>query len=95
MEIILDILFNLGMLASLSILSGFLGGEETERRGKILLQGVLYGTASVLGMLKPLVLAPGLIFDGRSVMLSICGFYFGPAAAEDAAHPPGCFILWE
>ncbi|MBU4601560.1 PAS domain-containing protein, partial [bacterium] len=40
---------------------------------------------SLLGMLNPLVLSPGLIFDGRSVMLSICGFYFGPIAAAIAA----------
>ncbi len=85
MEKMLDIVFNLGMLASLSILSGFLGGDEERRTRKFLLQGVLYGTASILGMLHPLVLAPGLIFDGRSVMLSICGFFFGPAAAAIAA----------
>ena len=85
MEKMLDIVFNLGMLASLSILSGFIGGDEEPPARKLILQGVLYGTASILGMLHPLVLAPGLIFDGRSVMLSICGFFFGPASAAVAA----------
>ncbi len=85
MEKILDIVFNLGMLASLSILSGFIGADGERRARKLLMQGALYGTASLLGMLHPLVLAPGVIFDGRSVMLSVCGFFFGPAAAALAA----------
>ena len=85
MDKMLDIVFNLGMLASMSILSGFIGADGERRGRKLLMQGALYGTASLLGMLHPLVLAPGLIFDGRSVMLSVCGFFFGPAAAALAA----------
>ena len=85
MDKMLDIVFNLGMLASLSILSGFIGADGERRGRKLLMQGALYGTASILGMLHPLVLAPGLIFDGRSVMLSVCGFFFGPVAAALAA----------
>ena len=85
MDKMLDIVFNLGMLASMSILSGFIGADGERRGRKLLMQGALYGTASILGMLHPLVLAPGLIFDGRSVMLSVCGFFFGPVAAALAA----------
>jgi len=32
-------------------------------------------------MLHPLVVAPGVIFDGRSVMISLSGLFFGPLAA--------------
>jgi len=85
MKNILDIVFNLGILVSISILAGFINIEKRFYKYKILFQGVLFGTAAILGMLNPLVLAPGLIFDGRSVMLSICGFYFGPIAAAIAA----------
>jgi len=35
-------------------------------------------------MLRPLVLGPGLIFDGRSVMLSLCALFFGPWAVLTA-----------
>jgi PAS domain S-box-containing protein len=35
----------------------------------------------MIGMLRPLVLAPGLIFDGRSVVLSLGSLFFGPLAA--------------
>ena len=83
MQNILDILFNLGMLSSLSILSGFIGNGKLGHPVKFIAfkQGVLFGIAAVIGMLNPLVLAPGLIFDGRSVMLSICALFFGPLAA--------------
>ncbi|HRS83870.1 MAG TPA: PAS domain S-box protein, partial [Smithellaceae bacterium] len=60
-----------------------------ETRHGQLLQGALFGAVIVLGMLRPLVLGPGLIFDGRSVMLSICALYFGPWTAVVA----GCFAL--
>ena len=42
------------------------------------------GSAAVIGMLHPLVVAPGLIFDGRSVIISLCGLFFGPLAAAIA-----------
>lgn len=38
----------------------------------------------MIGMLHPFVVAPGLIFDGRSVMISLSGLFFGPIAAMTA-----------
>ncbi|MGB9667284.1 MAG: PAS domain S-box protein, partial [Candidatus Cryosericum sp.] len=80
--IIVSLIYNLALLVALSIISGFIG----ERRQYLnqyesLLQGVLFGGAAVIGMLLPLKLAPGLIFDGRSVVISLCAFFFGPIAA--------------
>jgi hypothetical protein len=49
------------------------------------LQGALFGTTAVIGMLAPLVITPGLIFDGRSIMLSLCALFYGPWAAAIAA----------
>jgi len=65
MKNILDIVFNLGILVSISILAGFVDIGKRFYKYKILLLGALFGTASLLGMLHPLVLSPGLIFDGR------------------------------
>ncbi|MFP4363615.1 MAG: histidine kinase dimerization/phosphoacceptor domain -containing protein [Spirochaetia bacterium] len=81
----LDIIFNLGMLSAISILAGFISNSLKYRNMKEILLGFLFGTASILAMLNPLVLAPGIIFDGRSVMLSICGFFFGPVSVAIAA----------
>lgn len=81
----LDLIFNLSMLIALSIISGFLDKRfPRDTRSGSLFQGFLFGAVAVLGMLRPLVLGPGLIFDGRTVMLSLCALFFGPWAAAIA-----------
>ncbi len=83
--IYLELLYNFGVLIALSVLSGFVGMRGRSGRAAALLQGLLFGCAAVIGMLRPLVLEPGLIFDGRSVMISLAGLFFGPLAALTAA----------
>ena len=86
MMLSIELIFNLALLVALSVISGFIAQRwpQTSRRG-LLLQGVLFGSAAIVGMLNPLVLGPGLIFDGRSVMISLCGLFYGPWAAGVAA----------
>jgi PAS domain S-box-containing protein len=50
-----------------------------------LVLGLLFGGATLLGMLNPVNFAPGLIFDGRSVLLSVAGVVGGPVTAVIAA----------
>jgi len=86
--IFLDLLLNLTLLVALSILSGFIEKRLPRiTRSGMLMQGVLFGLTAVFGMLRPLTLGPGLIFDGRSVMISLCALFFGPAAVAVAAFP--------
>ncbi|MCF8109732.1 MAG: PAS domain S-box protein, partial [Desulfohalobiaceae bacterium] len=83
--ITLDLIFNLSLLVALSIVSGFI--EERwprNTRPGLFLQGVLFGGVAVVGMLKPLHLGPGLIFDGRSIMVSLCALFFGHVASAIA-----------
>ena len=82
--VVLDLIYNLSQLVALSVISGFIGQRWHGRRGEALLHGLIFGTAAVIGMLRPIVLGPGLIFDGRSVMISLCGLFFGPAAVSVA-----------
>jgi|GEM_PF-1278909 len=77
---ILELTYNLALLVALSVLSGFIRQRRSHPAWGAILQGLLFGGAAVIGMMKPLVLGPGLIFDGRSVMLSLCGLFFGPVA---------------
>jgi PAS domain S-box-containing protein len=73
------LIYNLSFLVAMSVISGFI--RRDRRRGwEEVLQGLLFGVAAVLGMMHPLVLRDGLIFDGRSVMISLCGLFFGPVA---------------
>lgn len=81
-----DLVLNLTLLVALSILSGFM--DKRLRRESVLRalgQGALFAITTIIGMTRPLVLGPGLIFDGRSVMISLCALYFGPAAVAVAA----------
>ena len=85
----LDLVLNLALLIALSVLSGFISRRwpRTSRPGPWV-QGFLFGSAAVIGMLKPLVLGPGLVFDGRSVMVSLCALFHGPIAGVIAALMP-------
>ncbi len=84
--IYLDVTFNLTLLVALSIISGFIEKHwPRHTRQGVLLQGILFGTAAVFGMLRPLTLGPGIILDGRSLMVSLCALFFGPWAGAVAA----------
>ena len=70
---------NITLLISLVILYGLV--VRNYRRGTVrhsLLSGVLFSAVSVIGMKNAFVLAPGLIFDGRSIIISIASFIGGP-----------------
>jgi PAS domain S-box-containing protein len=83
--IYLDLIINLTLLVALSVVSGFIDKRwPRHTRAGVLLQGVLFGGAAVIGMLRPLNMGSGLIFDGRSVMISLCALFFGPWAAAVA-----------
>ncbi|HZK54666.1 MAG TPA: HD domain-containing phosphohydrolase [Desulfosporosinus sp.] len=81
MSILFELIYGLSILVSISIISGFLGHRGNKVSYSAVLQGLLFGSASVIGMLHPLAVAPGLNFDGRSVMISLSGLFFGPVAA--------------
>jgi PAS domain-containing protein len=84
--IVVELIFNLALLVSVSVLSGFIDQRwKRESATGVVLQGLMFGLVALLGMLNPFVLAPGLIFDGRSVVLSLCGLYFGPVSGVIAA----------
>jgi len=77
----IELVFNIAILVALSLISGFIRQREEHRVREALLQGLLFGLVAVIGMYRPMVLGPGLIFDGRSVMISLGALYFGPLAA--------------
>ncbi|MBF0331241.1 MAG: PAS domain S-box protein [Candidatus Omnitrophica bacterium] len=78
--IIIEIIYNISILVAITIISGFIKPPRSSSR-YLLLQGFIFGTAAVMGMLHPLVFYPGVYFDGRSVMISLCAAFFGPVAA--------------
>ena len=83
--IILDVLYNLAILAVASVLAGFIDNrwKRTTITG-VVLQGLLFGGVAMLAMLKPFTFTEGIIFDGRSVVLSLGALFFGPVAGTIA-----------
>ncbi|WP_406624458.1 EAL domain-containing protein [Acidovorax sp. SDU_ACID1] len=47
--------------------------------------GLIFGGICVVGMLAPVTVAPGVIIDARSVVLSMAGLFGGPLVAAIAA----------
>ncbi len=81
----LQLTYNMAILVAMVMTSGLIRrGQEAPQR-QALLQGFLFGAATVVNMAAPMVLGPGLIFDPRTVTLSLCGLFFGPLAAGVAA----------
>ncbi|MDD3567931.1 MAG: PAS domain S-box protein [Bacteroidales bacterium] len=82
----IELVYNLSMLVALSVISGFFDNRWSSKsiRGAVL-QGILFGSVAILGMINPLVFEEGLVFDGRSVVISLCALFFGPIPAAISA----------
>lgn len=76
----IELIHNLSLLIAISIISGLVKNKQKESLINTLLIGFLFGTAALIAMTNPFVLSKGIIFDGRSVMISLCTFFFGPVS---------------
>jgi PAS domain S-box-containing protein len=56
--------------------------------------GFLFGCVALIGMMAPVHLTPGVIFDGRSIVLSVAGLFGGPVTAGIAAILSVAYRLW-
>lgn len=59
-----------------------------------MLTGILFGGVCVVGMLLPVSLLPGVIFDARSVILTLAGLFGGPVAASISAIFAASYRGW-
>ena len=55
--------------------------KQMNRTAYGVLTGVLFGLIAIIAMLVPIRYLPGIIFDGRSVIISLGAFFSGPIAA--------------
>ena len=76
----LDLIYNLALLVALCVVSRFLPSDPKRSRWGVASQGLLFGLGALIAMNRPIAYSPGIIFDGRSVMVSLCGLFFGPLA---------------
>lgn len=59
-----------------------------------LLSGALFGAISIVAILNSFQLEPGLVFDGRSIIIGISGFFGGPVTAAVTASMAGAYRIW-
>ncbi|GAB4364502.1 MAG: hypothetical protein Kow00114_21240 [Kiloniellaceae bacterium] len=83
------------LLLALCLLHGLVARRwpNGELTGGIL-SGFLFGGICVIGMVTPVQIAPGVIFDARSVILSMSGLFGGPVVAAISALIAGGYRLW-
>ncbi len=93
--ILIDLIYNLAILISISVFSGFI--DQRHHRETLTgkgLQGLLFGLATIIGMMHPFVLTEGIIFDGRSIIISLAAFFFGPFTGLTSAVIAIGYRLW-
>ncbi len=94
--------FMIGVLNNITLLLalGFMYSVSIRRwdtdtvKGKVIV-GLLFGGFAVVGMLFPVQYSPGLIFDGRTILLGIVGFFGGWIAAVIAAVLTIALRIWQ
>ncbi|MBU0997427.1 MAG: diguanylate cyclase [Firmicutes bacterium] len=77
-DVLIELIRNSVLLFALVFVYGATNFKPKEKLlNKKILLGLIIGGFSVLIMLNPWTSAPGLIFDTRSVLLSVTGMFFG------------------
>jgi hypothetical protein len=73
------LLQNIAILLSIVIIYDYLWAPHhiKQKAGNHLLTGALIGLAAIILMLTPWTLVPGIVFDTRSILLSISGLFLG------------------
>ena len=98
--IILNLVQNIALLMALVVVHQLFSrtgpGTWLRRRPVVaqILSGLVFGAFGVVGMLTPLRFAPGIIFDGRSIILSVAGLFGGPVVACIAGLMCGAYRYW-
>ncbi|MBP7936124.1 MAG: PAS domain S-box protein [Phycisphaerae bacterium] len=84
--IYLNLVNNISLLVALSVMHSLIIRRwKQETTAYQVASGLLFGGASIVGMWAALTLTQGIIFDGRSIMISIAGLFGGPISAGIAA----------
>ena len=93
--IYLALIQNIALLVALTFVHGLLIRHVRKQgTGYAILSGLLFGSVALVGMMTPVVLQPGLIFDGRSIVMTVAGMFGGPIAAGIAAGMAAGYRYW-
>lgn len=91
----ISLIHNLALLVILTVLFGLISrkfkGGETEQG---IYSGLLFAGVAIAGMLIPHQYAPGIIYDGRSIVLSMAGFFGGGITAVVSIVVTGLYRIY-
>ncbi len=89
------IVSNISLLIVLSFVYSFLYQKKSKIEPAFypFISGLLFGGIAIVGMLVPLYFVPGIIFDGRSIVISVGAFLGGPVVAGVAVIIAGIYRL--
>lgn len=86
---------NAALLLTLSILSTYLSYHWFKKfKAKQLALGVVYGLFTIIAMSMPMTLAPGIFFDGRSIILGLAGLFESPLVVIVAVALGGAYRVY-
>ncbi len=87
---------NLALLLALLFLYRLVSvlARATHPRIPSFVLGALFGGIAILGMTLPIRVAPGILVDGRVVMVALAGLFGGPVAAALAGGLVALYRLW-
>lgn len=92
---LLEFVKGIALLLSLCLLQGFNMRLCQKHKGlQQIIAGLLFGGITVIGMMTPVHIAPGVIFDARSVILIMAGLFGGPSVAIGAGLIAGTYRFW-
>ncbi len=75
--LIIALLNNASLMIALNIVYTFLPRTKTSNKIQPTVQGIIAGAICIIVMLSPIQLAPGVILDTRSIVITITGAFLG------------------
>lgn len=81
-----ELLFNFSLILSASVFINLIDFSRLKNsKFRSFFLGLIFGVISIIGMIFPFKLSEGLIFDGRSIILSLASFFYGPVCGFTAS----------
>jgi len=92
---IIELIKATALLLSLSLLQSFaIRFTNKNELTKQVVSGLIFGGVCIIGMILPIEVMPGVIFDPRTVVLSMAGLFGGPVVSVIAAALAGGYRLF-
>jgi PAS domain S-box-containing protein len=94
-QMFISLIDNIALLLAVSLLHGLVISKAGHRKLLAqLLSGLAFGLAVLVAMIRPYELSPGIVFDGRSIVISLAGMFGGPVTAALTVVPATVYRLY-